>query len=68
MTGETNRRLTFQALYDSFVRVDKDRFVADKNVHFDIDTIDKIVYQIGLLDDEYQGKTMPAFKIYGLDD
>ena len=37
LTGGTNRQYAFQALYDEMVRVDKNRFVSNKAVNFDID-------------------------------
>ena len=43
LTGGTNRQYAFQALYDEMVRVDKNRFVSNKAVNFDIDEIDKVL-------------------------
>lgn len=43
LTGDTNRQYAFQALYDEKVRVDKNRFVANKFVKFNIDEIDAIL-------------------------
>jgi len=43
LTGGTNRRYTFQALYDEMVRVDKNNFVANKLVSFNVDEIDQIL-------------------------
>lgn len=43
ITGTTNRSYAFQALYDEMVRVDKNRFVATRFVHFPVDEIDTIL-------------------------
>ena len=43
LTGGTNRQYAFQALYDEMVRVDKNRFVADNVVGFDIGEIDRVL-------------------------
>ena len=43
LTGGTNRQYAFQALYDEMVRVDKNRFISNKGVNFDIDEIDKVL-------------------------
>ena len=43
LTGSTNRSYAFQALYDKMVRVDKNRFVATRHVHFDVNQIDDIL-------------------------
>lgn len=43
LTGGTNRQYAFQALYDEMVRVDKNRFVSNKAVSFDVDEIDKVL-------------------------
>ncbi|MDO4575343.1 MAG: hypothetical protein Q4D98_09040 [Planctomycetia bacterium] len=40
LTGNTNRQYVFQALYDDMVRVDKNRFVANRLVNFSVDEID----------------------------
>ncbi len=40
LTGGTNRQYAFQALYDDMVRVDKNRFVANRFVNFNVDEID----------------------------
>ena len=43
LTGGTNRQYAFEAAYDTMVRVDANRFVADRFVNFDIDAIDAIL-------------------------
>lgn len=43
LTGGTNRQYAAQALYDEMVRVDKNRFVSNKAVNFDVDEIDKVL-------------------------
>lgn len=43
LTGGTNRQYAFQALYDDMVRVDKNRFVANRLVNFSIDEIDTVL-------------------------
>lgn len=46
LTGAPNRRNVFQALYDSMVRVDSDRFVSPNAVEFPIDEIDRILAEM----------------------
>ena len=41
LTGVSNRQYVFQALYDEMIRVDKNRFVSDSNVRFNVDEIDE---------------------------
>ncbi len=43
LVGETNRQYIFQTLYDSMVRVDRNRFVTDILVDFDVAEIDNIL-------------------------
>ena len=43
LTGGTNRQYAFQALYDEMVRVDKNRFVSNNSVSFDISEIDRVL-------------------------
>lgn len=43
LTGGINRQYAFQALYDDMVRVDKNRFVANRLVNFSIDEIDTVL-------------------------
>ena len=43
LTGGINRQYAFQALYDDMVRIDKNRFVANRLVNFSIDEIDTVL-------------------------
>lgn len=43
LTGSTNRQYAFQALYDDMVRVDRNRFVANRLVNFSVDEIDAVL-------------------------
>lgn len=43
ITGTSNRSYVFQALYDEMNRVDKNRFIADRFVHFSVDEIDTVL-------------------------
>ena len=43
LIGGTNRQYAFQALYDDMVLVDRNRFVANRLVHFVIDEIDTVL-------------------------
>lgn len=43
ITGSSNRRAAFLALYDTMVRTDSNRFVADRHVRFDVDAIDDVL-------------------------
>ena len=43
LTGGSNRQYAFQALYDNMVRTGPNSFVADGNVTFNVDEIDKII-------------------------
>lgn len=43
LTGGINRQYAFQALYDDMVRVDKNRFVANRLVNFSIYEIDTVL-------------------------
>ena len=43
LTGGTNRQYAFQALYDEMVRVDKNRFVSNTAVIFDVSEIDRVL-------------------------
>lgn len=46
LTGNINKQYSLIALYDSLVRVDADRFVSEKQVHFDVDRIDALLKSI----------------------
>ena len=43
LTGVPNRDYAFQALYDEMVRIDKNVFVSDKDVEFDVNSIDDVL-------------------------
>jgi len=46
LVGVENRQNSFVALYDTMIRVDKDHFVSDAQVQFDIDQIDCVLQDI----------------------
>lgn len=46
LTGNINKQYSLIALYDSLVRVDADRFVSERQVHFDVDRIDALLKSI----------------------
>ena len=46
LTGNINKQYSLIALYDSLVRIDADRFVSEKQVHFDVDRIDALLKKI----------------------
>lgn len=41
LTGGSNRQYAFQALYDEMVRIDKDHYVANRLVNFDVEEVDR---------------------------
>lgn len=43
ISGESNRQLSFKAAYEQLVRIDRDHFVSENQVFFDIDEIDKAI-------------------------
>ena len=43
LTGRSNRQYAFQALYDEMVRIDINKFVADRCVCFDVEEIDSVL-------------------------
>ena len=43
LTGTLNRNYTFRALYDVMIRLDRDNFICDEAVNFDVDSIDNIL-------------------------
>ena len=67
LTGGTNRQYAFQALYDDMVRVDKNRFVANRFVNFKIDEVDSILS--GFISDNFRSirdvTTFAMFPICG---
>lgn len=46
LTGSSNKQYALVALYDKLVRVDADRFVAERFVDFDVDAIDNLLEKI----------------------
>ena len=43
LTGSKDRRIAYPALYDVMIRVNEQKFVSDRLVHFDIDIIDSAI-------------------------
>lgn len=43
LIGISDRRIAYPALYDVMIRVDEQKFVADKYVHFDVEAIDNVI-------------------------
>lgn len=43
LIGINDRRIAYPALYDVMIRVDEQKFVADKYVHFDVEAIDNVI-------------------------
>ena len=43
LTGVTNRRYIFTALYNTMIRIDANRYVAKKHVRFTVNEIDKVL-------------------------
>lgn len=67
LTGSTNRQYAFQALYDDMVRVDRNRFVANRLVNFPVDEIDAVLS--GFITDNFRAirdvTTFAMFPICG---
>lgn len=67
LTGGTNRQYAFQALYDDMIRVDNNRFVANRFVNFSIDEIDRVLS--GFITDHFRSiqdvTTFAVFPICG---
>lgn len=65
LTGGTNRQYAFQALYDDMVRVDKNRFVANRHVNFPIDEIDTVL--AGFITDNFRAiRDVTTFAMFPL--
>lgn len=65
LTGGTNRQYAFQALYDDMVRVDRDRFVANRLVNFSIDEIDAVLS--GFITDNFRAiRNVTTFAMFPL--
>ena len=43
LTGRSNRQYTFQALYDEMIRVDKNLFVSNRKISFNVTEIDEVI-------------------------
>lgn len=46
LSGGSYRYMAYEALYNSMVRVDKERYVANRHVRFDVDAIDEVLSHI----------------------
>lgn len=46
LTGAPNRQHSLIALYDTMIRVDRKKFVSEKQVHFDVNQIDSLLSDI----------------------
>lgn len=65
LTGGTNRQYAFQALYDDMIRVDKNRFVANRFVNFNVDEIDAIL--AGFITDDFRAiRDVTTFAMFPL--
>lgn len=63
LIGSHNRQIAFEAAYDTMVRKDKDGFIADKNVYFDVDKTDELLGQY--VDGDYSSITgITAFSLF----
>jgi hypothetical protein len=63
LTGGTNRQYAFEAAYDTMVRVDANRFVAERYVNFEIDTIDALLDDL-VADDFIAIKGIATFAMF----
>ena len=43
--GRKDYQLSYKVLYDSMIRIEKDLYVADDELHFDVKNIDNILYE-----------------------
>lgn len=65
LTGSTNRQYAFQALYDDMVRVDRNRFVANRLVNFSVDEIDSVLE--GFITDHFRAiRDVTTFAMFPL--
>ncbi|MEG1384315.1 MAG: hypothetical protein RSD08_03355 [Oscillospiraceae bacterium] len=65
LTGSTNRQYAFQALYDDMVRVDRNRFVANRLVNFSVDEIDAVLS--GFITDNFRAiRDVTTFAMFPL--
>lgn len=63
LTGGTNRQYAFEAAYDTMVRIDANRFVAERHVNFEIDTIDALLDDL-VTDDFIAIKGIATFALF----
>lgn len=65
LTGGSNRQYAFQALYDDMVRVDRNRFVANRYVRFPVDEIDTVLS--GFIADKFRAiRDVTTFAMFPL--
>ena len=63
LTGGGNRQHAFRALYDTMVRVTKDRFVAPRFVHFPVEKVDEALS--GFIPDRFRAiKAVTTFAMF----
>ena len=63
LTGGVNRQYAFEAAYNTLVRVDSNRFVAERYVNFDIDAIDSLLDDL-VTDDFIAIKGIATFAMF----
>ena len=63
LNGGYNRQQAFEAAYDTMVRVEKNRFVADEFVDFQVDEIDNVLESI-IGDDFVAIKSIATFALF----
>lgn len=65
LTGCANRQYAFQALYDDMIRVDKNRFVANRLVSFSVNEIDAVLS--GFITDHFRAiRDVTTFAMFPL--
>ncbi len=63
LTGGTNRQYAFEAAYDTLVRVEANRFVAERYVNFEIDAVDALLDDL-ITDDFIAIKGIATFALF----
>lgn len=63
INGTSNRQVALRAAYDQLVRVEADKFVADKFIHFDIEAIDDLLERI-IVEDFASIKSIATFVMF----
>lgn len=63
LAGNRYRYMTYQALYDSMIRTDKTRYVADRYVMFDIEAIDDLLSNM-IIGDFIAIKEITSFALF----